>query len=221
MEKLNKIGLLLFLTIFVASCGGASDRAAEISEKLQPGERPENAIVKSVNPSQSSVGWHGTKVSGAHYGTIGLAAGEIYVIDNKLVGGNIIMDMQEIVVLDIQDPNSNARLTGHLKSDDFFSSETHPEAFFEMADIEPIENAGENEPNYTIRGNLTIKDITHGIAFPAFVDINENTLRAMAEFDLDRTLWDVRFRSGRFFENLGDNLIHDQFTISLDVVASQ
>lgn len=215
----------LFATILagaflMAACGGTSEKAAEVSERIEPGEKPENALVKNINMDLSTLAWEGTKVTGKHDGTIGLSSGELYLVDNQIVGGNIVIDMTEIVVLDLEDPETNARLQGHLESDDFFSVATYPEATFEMANIVKRENAAEGEPNYTISGNLTIKGITHGITFPAHVQMEDGVMTAKADFDLDRTMWDVRFGSGRFFDNLGDNLIHDNFNMKLDIVAA-
>jgi polyisoprenoid-binding protein YceI len=221
MKILKTIILIFAGVMFLASCNSTGQRAAEISEKLQPGEKPENAEVKLVDPTRSVVAWEASKVTGRHDGTVDLTAGEFYIVDDQLVGGNIVMDMTRIVVLDIEDPGINQRLTNHLKSDDFFSVESHPEAIFEMANIKKIENAAPGEANYTISGNMTIKGITHGISFPAYVDITDDRLQATADIELDRTQWDVRFRSGRFFENLGDNLIHDNFTLKLDIYASR
>ena len=219
MKKMKLFAIILVGAFLMAACGGTSEKAAEISERLEPGERPENAVVKSIDMARSSVAWIGSKVTGKHDGTIGLSSGELYLVDNQIVGGNIVIDMTQIVVLDIEDPGSNARLKGHLESDDFFSVATYPEATFEMANIVKRENVVRGNPNYTISGNLTIKGITHGVTFPAHVQLENGVMTARADFDLDRTMWDVRFGSGRFFDNLGDNLIHDNFNIKLDIVA--
>ncbi len=41
------------------------------------------------------------------------------------------------------------------------------------------------------------------------------------EFTIDRTKWDVKFRSGKFFDNLKDKLIYDDITISVKVKAKK
>lgn len=220
MKTFRSFALIFAAALIMTACGGPNENAAEISERLQPGEKPENAEVRTIDVNRSVVAWKGTKVTGQHDGTIGLASGELYLVDDQIVGGNIVIDMTQIVVLDIEDPETNARLKGHLESDDFFSVATYPDATFEMAQIEKLENAEEGQPNYTIRGNLTIKGITHGVSFPAYVSVQDGVVTAEADFDLDRTMWDVRFGSGRFFEDLGDNLIHDDFNMKLDIVAS-
>ncbi len=207
--------------LIMASCGGgSSDKAAEISAALEPGEKPENAVVKTVDATGSTLAWEGTKVTGSgHNGTINIKSGELYMVDDQLVGGNFVIDMTGITVVDIEDPESNARLKGHLESDDFFSVATYPEATFEMANIEPIEGAVEGDANYTINGNLTIKGITHGISFPATISVSGDQVNAVADFDFDRAKYDVRFGSGTFFDDLGDNMIRDNINLQIDLAA--
>ncbi len=219
MKNVKLFALMVAGSLIIAACGGPQRNPAEVSEQLEPGEKPENAVVKTLDTSASTLEWIGTKVTGQHDGTIGLSAGELYLVNDQVVGGNITIDMTQITVLDITDPETNAKLKGHLESDDFFSVATHPQARFEMANIVKNEEAGEGQPNYTISGNLTIKGITKGISFPAHVHLTDGVLTAKADFDLDRTEWDVRFGSGRFFQGLGDNLIHDNFNITLDIAA--
>ena len=93
MKKLKLFALMLVGAFVMASCGGTSEKAAEISERLEPGERPENAVVKQIDLNRSTVAWEGTKVGGRHDGTIGLRSGELYLVDDQIVGGNIIIDM--------------------------------------------------------------------------------------------------------------------------------
>ncbi|MBS4014646.1 MAG: YceI family protein [Bacteroidetes bacterium] len=219
MKKVKYI-IPVIISILIASCGGEVRNPAEISGALTPGEKPENAVVKNIDADKTTVAWIGSKMVGsAHDGKIGVKSGELYLVDDVLVGGKIVIDMTKIVVLDIENPAMNARLKGHLESDDFFSVEKFPEAHFDMAQISQIEAAADGLPNFQIKGNLTIKGITHGIFFPAYVKVQDGKLTAKADFSFDRSLFDVRFGSGKFFENLGDNLINDEIRVGLDVVA--
>ena len=218
--KKSKMLIWIALGVFVfASCAGPSEKRAEILERLEAGELPEEVEVYNVDGNVSSVAWEGRQVRGNHDGTIGVHGGELYVYEGELLGGKVVMDMQQIVVLDIEDPDMNARLKGHLESDDFFSVETHPTAEFEITSVEPLEQASE-VATYRVYGNMTIKGITHGIGIDAMIRVEDNFINAYADFDLDRSMWDVRFRSARFFENLGDNLIYDDFNLKLNIVAN-
>ncbi len=218
--KKSKMLIWIALGVFVfASCAGPSEKRAEILERLEAGELPEEVEVYNVDGNVSSVAWEGRQVRGNHDGTIGVHGGELYVYEGELLGGKVVMDMQQIVVLDIEDPDMNARLKGHLESDDFFSVETHPTAEFEITSVEPLEQVSE-VATHRVYGNMTIKGITHGIGIDAMIRVEDNFINAYADFDLDRSMWDVRFRSARFFENLGDNLIYDDFNLKLNIVAN-
>ncbi len=221
MRRIKFLSVFAFAAIVMASCGSGSDKKAEIIERLEAGEIPEEVTRAYVDVNASEVAWMGQKITGSgHNGSIAIKEGVIYVYDGQLWGGNMVIDMTQIVVLDITDPEMNARLKGHLESDDFFSVATYPEAIFEIVTFEPIETAVEGEPNFRVSGNLTIKDITHSLAFNAIVNHGDGIINAYADFDFDRSIYDVRFGSGRFFDNLGDNLINDDINLKINLVAS-
>jgi polyisoprenoid-binding protein YceI len=71
-----------------------------------------------------------------------------------------------------------------------------------------------SENNFEIKGSLTIKEIKHPITFTLLN--NDNNWEANLVFD--RSKYDVRFRSGSFFENLGDKLIYDDIVIETKLV---
>lgn len=220
MKKVKKLSWIALSLFIMASCAGPSEKRAEIMERLEAGEIPAEVDVFTVDAGASQVAWLGTKIGGAHDGTIGVHHGELYVYEGELLGGQVVIDMTQIVVLDIEDPNSNARLKAHLESDDFFSVETYPTATFEITRLEPLADPTE-DATHRVYGNMTIKGITHGIAFDSRIVLEDQWISTYADFDLDRADWDVRFGSGRFFDNLGDNLIHDDFNLKLNIVASR
>jgi len=72
-----------------------------------------------------------------------------------------------------------------------------------------------------ISGDLTIKGITHPIEFPASVSIADGKIKASAEITIDRAKYNVRHRSGSFFEGLGDKLIYDDFMLNVTLSATK
>jgi polyisoprenoid-binding protein YceI len=168
-----------------------------------------------VKTSESTVKWNGKKVTGEHYGKVEVEKGSLQVEGNRVKSGTIVMDMATIDNEDLTNESMNQKLVGHLKSDDFFSVEKHPYATLDLKEV--VLKSG-NE--YTFTGDLTIKDITHPVTFDATMDVKNNKLTAKGEVEVDRTLYDIKFRSGRFFSDLGDNLIYDTFTLNFDVVAN-
>lgn len=167
-----------------------------------------------VDKSESKVKWSGKKVTGEHYGTIQLEKGSVKVEDGKVTGGTFVMDMSTIVNEDIENESMNGRLVGHLKSDDFFSVDKHPSAKLVLKDVK--HKSGDD---YSFTGHLTIKEITHPVTFDAKSMVKDGKLKAKGKIEVDRTLYDIKFRSGKFFSDLGDNLIYDTFSLDFDVVA--
>jgi polyisoprenoid-binding protein YceI len=168
---------------------------------------------KIVN-AQSSVNWIGKKITGAHDGTIAIKEGNFIFNDGKLSVGNVVIDTTSIIILDITDPATNAQFAGHLASDDFFSIEKFP-----TASLEITKSTEQAANSYLIEGNLTIKGITHPIDFNLETSISQNTLKAIGKILIDRTKYDMKFRSGNFFTNLGDTLIYNEFELNVNIIA--
>jgi len=159
--------------------------------------------------AQSNIDWVGKKVTGAHNGTIGIKEGEIILNNGKLAGGKFIIDTTSIKILDVTDPTLNAQFWGHLASDDFFSSEKYPDAILEITSV---------DGNH-VDGNLTIKNITHAIGFDVAVNVSSDVLTATGVVVVDRTKYGMKFRSGNFFQNLGDTLIYNEFELNVNITA--
>jgi polyisoprenoid-binding protein YceI len=180
------------------------------------------AGVYHVDTEQSVVEWTGRNINNRHYGRIAISAGE-FVLDNGLpVSGRFVLDMTTITNLDLQDEGWRGLLHRHLKSEDFFDVERYPSATFELRGAAVIDGATPGRPNVEITGSLTVRDTTRPVCFPAIIAAQEDgSLKAQAALDLDRTLWDVNYGSGRFYERLGMHLVNDLISIELFIVARE
>lgn len=167
-----------------------------------------------IDTKASKVTWNAKKVTGEHTGNVALNAGNVWVEKNEVVGANVNIDMNSISCTDLTDAEWNKKLVGHLKSDDFFSVDKHPKATFEINSVKKGSNG-----DYTVSGKLTIKGITNDISFPAKVNVTDGLVKANGTAKLDRTKWDIRYGSGKFFEGLGDKMIYDEFDITFDITA--
>ncbi|RDV16516.1 YceI family protein [Pontibacter diazotrophicus] len=174
----------------------------------------------TADTQKSSLVWAGKKIGGEHTGKVSLASGSLQVAQNKLVGGAFDIDMNSITNTDITDADYNAKLVGHLKSDDFFGVEKHPKATFKITKAAPITGAKAGANNYQITGDLTIKGKTETVSFPAAVKISGNTAEAVAKIEVDRSKFDVRYGSPSFFADLGDKAIDNEFIIDLRLVTT-
>lgn len=167
-----------------------------------------------LESAKSSINWIGRKVTGSHNGTIGIKEGSFTFSDGKLLGGKVVIDTTAITIVDITDPNTNVQFAGHLASDDFFNSGQFPEAYFVISSV----TEGQGKTSH-LEGNLTIKGITNPIGFDAVINVTDNGITLSGKATIDRTLFGMKFRSGNFFLNLGDNLIYNDFDLDFQITA--
>ena len=203
MKKI--ITLLMFVSLI--SCNMSSNK---------PNETNNNTInasdaIYNINLEASSLVWTGREVStSSHYGSINFISGQFEVSAGIISQGEFFVDMTSINVQDLEG-GSKERLEGHLRSDDFFSVDSFPSAHLYISSSELIENG-----KWTVNGFLTIKDISHPILFEM-----ANTQDGWtANLVFDRSKYNVKFRSGTFFENLGDKLIYDDIELAINLKTS-
>lgn len=170
-----------------------------------------------ANINESIVEWAGSRTGKTHSGTVNIKDGFLNFENDELSSGEFTLNMKSIEVLDIPASSKmNTKLKDHLNSTDFFSTENYPTGKFIIKESEV--QGGKT----LVKGALTIKDITHDVFFHANIikkgDIVELTSE---EFTIDRTKWDVKYRSGKFFDNLKDKLIYDDITITVKVKAEK
>lgn len=166
-----------------------------------------------VNASSSTLEWEAKKVTGQHSGTISFGEGILQVDKKKISGGKIAVDMNTLINTDGNGVNKN--LVGHLKSDDFFSVEKFPQASLEVKKVE-----AKSGDLYHFTADLTIKGITAPVEFDAEVILSSGQLTATGIITVNRTKYDIKYRSASFFSDLGDKMIYDDFTLKFKLVAA-
>ena len=165
----------------------------------------------NIKQDESSLVWTGREVStSSHYGTINFKSGQFEIADGLISQGEFLVDMTSINVQDLTG-GSKERLEGHLRSDDFFSVESFPTAYLNISGSELISNG-----KWMVNGTLSIKDISHPVLFE--MANTEDGWNANLVFD--RSKYNVKFRSGTFFENLGDKLIYDDIELEINLKTS-
>lgn len=172
---------------------------------------PDNDGLK-VNPGASKIEWTGRKVTGKHFGTVNIKDGSLVIKDGMLTGGSFSVDMTTIKVLDMQGEYAG-KLEGHLKSDDFFGTTDHP-----TAQLVVTQSIAKGNGAFAVKGDLTIKGITQPVNFTAQVMPEGKKYKATANITIDRSLYNVKYGSGKFFENLGDKTIYDEFDLTVTLI---
>ena len=160
---------------------------------------------KEINIKNSSVSWKGEKVTGSHEGTIMIKSGFLKFEKKKLIGGEFEIDMTSLVCTDLSG-EYKGKLEGHLKADDFFGVASYPEATLTIKEINAQDNG-----NYSVVGDFTIKGITQSVPFT----IKSTADTFVADVTIDRSKHNVRYGSGSFFDNLGNKAISDDFKLTV------
>ncbi len=161
-------------------------------------------IQKEIQVKESVVTWKGYKVTGSHEGTLNLIDGSLLFEGETLTGGSFTIDMTSIAVTDLESGKGKESLEGHLKSDDFFGTANHKKASLIFTKVE------QKNDSYKITGDLMIKGKTNPIVFD--MSIIDNT--ATVSLKIDRTVYDIRYKSASFFEGLKDKAIYDEFDLN-------
>jgi polyisoprenoid-binding protein YceI len=174
------------------------------------------ATTYKVDPNESKLNWEAKKVTGSHNGVLTMKSGKLDFDGDKLKGGEFVVDMTSLKVLDVTDPKYNSDLTNHLKSDDFFSTEKSPESKFTLKSV-----TKKADGTWEAEGPMTIKGISHDIKVPLTVEKTNDHVVVKGKASLDRTKWNIKFRSGKFFQNLGDKLIYDNFDVAVELKAKK
>lgn len=167
-----------------------------------------------VNTEMSTVNWRAEKVTGSsHEGTVNIKDGYFRVEDGKVILGKITADMTSIAVTDLEGAMRD-KLTGHLHSADFFNTAEFKTAIFTFAKAKEAENG-----MFSVIGTMEIKGIKKPINMLTSIEIEDDVLKMAGTLMIDRTEFDVKYGSAKFFEGIGDRAIKDEFALTFAIQA--
>jgi polyisoprenoid-binding protein YceI len=197
--------LLIAICLLAVALAGCADPTkdkpkATVDEPTPEPERPA-AAQRFVLTDESSIGFVGSKITGSHDGGFHSFEGEIRVVD-----GDPLQSSVDVTVDTTSLWSDDERLTGHLKSPDFFEVETYPRAAFTSTEVL------QDDERYRLVGNLTMHGITKSVSFPADITIEEGRVTAVSEFAIKRFDFDIKF------PGKPDDLIRDDVLIKLNLV---
>lgn len=244
MKTLKLFAFSACAAFLISSCSqGPQSDEAEVSAAEEVEEVSASAAEYSLDTNQSELMWNGFKPTGQHNGTIAIQGGSLAVEGDKIVGGSFTMDMSNIDVQDLEGEDRD-KLTGHLMSEDFFAVEQYPTAEFVITEVSPygsgatasteekgmavkVNNEEISEyklesPTHSITGNLTMRDTTLSITFPAKVSMSGDQVTAQSKFNIDRTKWNVSYNDeGDPVRVAKDKFIYNTVNIGFDIVATK
>ena len=200
---------------FVACKDKANEAKTGTAEDAAKAET--TSVKYIVNKDASTIEWKGFKPTGSHNGVINIDNGVLTVNNGKIESGTFLVNMASIVVTDIPAADEdNGKLAGHLKSADFFDVATYPVAAFEVTGFEIKD--GKN----LLSGNLKLKEKKNNITIPVTVNETGDMIELTSEtFTIDRTKWDVKYKSKSFFGDLGERFINDDMEMKISIKAKK
>lgn len=211
--KKNFLYIFVFFSVIALSaCSLWTDNKTEMLNE-SPEEEKETVLIDGeyeLDLSNSFLNWEASRLLSGHKGQVSLLGATINIENSLINPTEFRVDMNTI-----SDVDGNENLVKHLKSADFFDVENNPESVITINSINSLDDEG----NYLIDGDLTIKGITNPVSFPAKIYLENGDLKALAEFSIDRTLWDIKYQSASIFSDLGDKAIKDLINFKLDLLA--
>ncbi|MBT9146019.1 MAG: Protein YceI [candidate division WS2 bacterium] len=228
--KKNLILAFAAIAIAFSSCNKPKGEEAKVEDakEVTTADTTSNAFM--VSADSSYLWWEGSKpVGDAHYGKMKIKEGNISVDAGSIVGGSFVIDIASMKDEDLKDAESAKKLEGHLLSADFLDVAKFPNANFQITSVTPFTEGtadGKLDPNgfnvekptHNITGNLTLKDSTKSITFPAQIQLNDAGLVADAKFLLDRTKFGVTYMSDL---SIKDKLINHKVKMHIHLVANK
>lgn len=203
--------LILLIASLLSACRGPEAKDASASSAsvtpVAAGEK------YAIDTKQSIVTWFGSNAlsKGSHTGYAYLSKGVLMMDKGQLASGTIEVDMNTLAD---EKHESENELIRHLKSADFFEVEKFPFSGFAITQVAPASDSTIN-----VTGILTMKGVSQPVTFPATIEVKDEIVYANGKLSIDRTLWNVVYKSGKFGIVLADGLISDIILFDVKIVA--
>ena len=143
------IGNVVCLLFFTA-CGGKDSSKSSNKEKAVNDNASTLSLVSgnyTADLESSSVLWECGWLGGnSHNGDVYLEEGLLSIKDNNNLTGSFLVDMTTIDCHDEKNIGTKNKIIGHLKSDDFFDVQNHPESSLHITSLENIIASLHNSP---------------------------------------------------------------------------
>ena len=188
------------VTQTVAGSATATTATAATSTAPTPG-----AVTSNVIKEKSSIEWVGAKVTRDHDGKFNDFNGWI-----EYAGGQPSRIAFEIDMNSIE--SDDPKLTGHLKSADFFDVAKFPKATFVSTSITPAAAGAAGGATHTVKGQLNMHGVEREVTIPVRAQVSAEGVRTTSEFTINRHDWGISYRGA------ADDLIRDNVLIRLNLM---
>lgn len=137
-----------------------------------------------LDPARSHIRFHAVSRLMSADGRFGRLAGEIRLDESRpdTASGRLTVDVASI--------DTGIRMRdNHLRGDDFFHVELHPEATFVTSSVR------READRWVVAGQLTIRGVTRPVTVPVTVTGSEGTIRIVGELSVSRREFGVAYQS--------------------------
>lgn len=222
--KTLRFALLSICIISVVACQQApkADKA-KVADAKQVSTSTDNSRLSNykVDEGESRIVFTGTKPTGQHKGYFNLDGGSISMVKNEIKGGNFSINIPSLTVVDAMPVEMANNLKGHLLSEDFFKAEKFPVATFNITAVSPLEKGADVAlpgATHNIEGNLRLLETTKSISFPAVVKLSQESMKATANFNINRADFGMVYGNDK---SLGDKFINPVVNLEIRLLAKK
>jgi len=194
-------------TLLLVSCENPADSstAATVSEAKEVSTATASGQKWSFT-EDSTITFVGSKVTGSHEGGFKEFSGHFFVDGDTLAasGHEVVIDMTSTY-------SDKEKLTGHLKSADFFNVEAIPTSTFTVTAIEA--KTGAKGETHLLTGNFDLHGVTKSIDIPVTVAQSADAINLKADFFINRVDFGIKYPGKK------DDLIREEVVIRFDLNA--
>jgi polyisoprenoid-binding protein YceI len=206
--------LLAFSLVVLPSCKSEVDQkpAAEVTE-TQAATAPDTAattpaagaVSANVVKEKSSINWVGAKVTRDHKGKFNNFDGTIEYVGGQPSRVSFDIDLNSL-------ESDDEKLTGHLKSPDFFDVAKYPKATFTSTELTPAPAGTAGGATHMLKGTLDMHGVKKDVSIPVVAQVTPEGVRTTSEFTINRHDWGISYKGA------ADDLIKDNVLIKLDLM---
>lgn len=197
-----------FAILALVACDNNPGKDKAHANVSEPGaattSQPAGASVKYVfSGDGSKIAFVGAKLTGKHEGGFATFTGSLQLVDGNLEKSSVSVE------IDIASMTTDTeKLSGHLKSADFFDVGKFAKAKFTSTSIRA---GGDKGATHTVTGNLELHGVTKSISFPATIRTGADGVTVDAEFAVNRKDF------GLVYPGMPDDLIKDDVLVRLTI----
>ena len=207
--------LALSLVAFAPGCKSEIDNkpAAEVSEATASSTVADTAATQpaaggataNVIKEKSKIEFVGAKVTRDHTGQFKNFDGSIEYAGAQPSRIAFDIDLNSV-------ETDTEKLTGHLKSPDFFDVAKYPKATFVSTALTPAPAGAPNGATHELKGTLDLHGVKKEVTIPVVATQTADGVRTTSEFTINRHDWGISYKGA------ADDLIKDHVLIKLDLM---